>query len=98
MSHFACDKIQGFRNDLFEVRDLCNLPGMKISASELSIIIEHFLKVGDTPKIIHAITRKTTAHYVVHAAACHGFQYMDCWFQHIFITCCETPEQKFNRH
>jgi hypothetical protein len=45
MCHFAGDKIERFRDDLFIERVAGKLPGMEIGAGQLGIVVEHLLVI-----------------------------------------------------
>ncbi len=73
MCHFTFDKINYFNNNLLEERIACDLPGMEVSPRELGIIVEHFLEMRNSPKIVGTVTREAAADRIVHSAARHGF-------------------------
>src|SRR5688572_8003418 len=75
-----------------------DLPGMEVGTRELCIIVKHFFEMWHTPEIIHTVTREAAAYHVVHAAARHSFQYMNCHLYRILISCNMTAEQKLDGH
>ena len=54
---------------------------VQVSAGQLGIVIQHLLKVGDVPMLIHTVSVEATADLIIHAAASHLLQGECCHLQ-----------------
>lgn len=56
--------------------------GIQVCADQLRVVIQHLLKVGDVPVVIHTVSVEAASHLVIHAPCCHLLQselhYVQC--------------------
>jgi len=74
LTHLTGHVVERLFDDASIERLAGDLPGMQIHASQLRVVVEHFLEVRDKPDVIDRIAVESTAELVINASMRHRIE------------------------
>ncbi len=82
VAHFKQDVVEGFLGDSAVQLVARDLPGVKVDARKLGIVVEHLFEMRNQPAMVDRVSGKAATELIVHPTLRHllkrDFRHLEC--------------------